>query len=131
MRNTEREEHQYRHNLVEQQRLEGEKCRTFLVQTVWCCTLLFICYLNLTFHSTCVLMNSTREIRKELFLQDVYADSLNSGFHQLLEKEYKNLMCYSSGRKFKTAGNRNFSSHENSKQRLVQDNRLMLRKITA
>lgn len=42
---------------------------------------------TLNFHLTYDLMNSTKKSEKDFFLQDVYTDSLNAGFHQLLENE--------------------------------------------
>lgn len=42
---------------------------------------------TLTFHLTYDLMNSTEKSEKDFFLWDVYTDSLNAGFHQLLENE--------------------------------------------
>lgn len=120
------------HNLAVQQLPSKGKCRIFLVLFALTLGFSFATWTS-AFHLTYDPMNSTREVGKKIsFCKMSTQTGWMLDFINYRRKSTKTscVIALASNSKLKKIF-RNFKSHDHIKQRLVRDNCLMLRRITA
>lgn len=84
----------------------GEKCRTFLVQTLWCYTWPFIWCLNFNLSFNLWSHECNQGNQKKISFCKMSTQTIwMLDFISYCRKKYKGLMCYSPGSQCKTEGN--------------------------